>query len=136
MADITLTVLFLAAAILYSSVGHAGASGYLAAMAFVGAAPNIMKPTALVLNLLVATIATLRFSRAGHFSWSLLWPFALGSIPLAFIGGGMTLPGHWYKVIVGIVLIIPTKSDPPFGWMRCFRTHTFSTLFFCTQFPN
>ena len=102
----TLAVLFLAAAVLYSSVGHAGASGYLAAMALVGVAPNIMKPTALVLNLLVATIATVRFSRAGYFSWSLLWPFAVGSIPLAFIGGAITLPGHWYKAFVGIILLL------------------------------
>jgi uncharacterized membrane protein YfcA len=95
---------FLFAALLYSSVGHAGASGYLAAMAFVGVAPAIMKPTALVLNLLVASIATYRFRRAGYFSWPLLWPFALGSIPLAFLGGAITLPGHWYKTLVGIVL--------------------------------
>src|SRR5882724_13392943 len=103
MTDTTLilAILFLLAAILYSSVGHAGASGYLAAMAFVGIAPSIMKPTALVLNLLVATIALVRFQRAGYFSWSLLWPFALGSIPAAFVGGAVTLPGHWYKTLVG-----------------------------------
>jgi uncharacterized membrane protein YfcA len=82
------------------------ASGYLAAMAFMGIAPSVMKPTALVLNLLVATIATVRFARAGYFSWRLLWPFILGSIPLAFIGGAITLPGHWYKTLVGIVLIL------------------------------
>jgi len=86
-----LTVAFFLAAILYSSVGHAGASGYLAAMAFMGLAPPTMRPTALVLNLLVASIATVRFARAGFFSWRLFWPFALGSIPLAFIGGGITL---------------------------------------------
>lgn len=108
MDNITIVValLFLVAAILYSSVGHAGASGYLAAMALMGIAPIVMKPTALVLNLLVATIATVRFARAGYFSWSLLWPFMLGSIPLAFIGGTITLPGHWYKTLVGIVLVL------------------------------
>ena len=108
MLDTTflLTILFLAAAILYSSVGHAGASGYLAAMAFVGTAPGVMKPTALVLNLVVASIATVRFARAGYFSWSLLWPFAVGSIPLAFVGGATTLPGHWYKGLVGMILVI------------------------------
>ena len=106
--DITLilAILFLLAAILYSSVGHAGASGYLAAMALVGVAPVVMKPTALVLNLLVAAIATFRFSRAGYFSWPLLWPFAIGSIPLSFIGGAISLPGHWYKGLVGIILLI------------------------------
>jgi uncharacterized protein len=99
-----LTVAFFLAAILYSSVGHAGASGYLAAMAFMGLAPPTMRPTALVLNLLVASIATVRFARAGFFSWRLFWPFALGSIPLAFIGGGIILPGQWYRTLVGLVL--------------------------------
>jgi hypothetical protein len=99
-----LTAAFFVAAILYASVGHAGASAYLAAMAFVGAPTLMMRPTALVLNLLVASIAALRFARAGLFSWSLFWPFALGSIPLAFIGGGITLPGNWYRVLVGLVL--------------------------------
>lgn len=101
---VLLTVAFLAAAILYSSVGHAGASAYLAAMAFLGTPTPMMRPTALVLNLLVATIASVRFARAGLFSWQLFWPFALGSIPLAFIGGGIVLPGHWYRTLVGLVL--------------------------------
>jgi uncharacterized membrane protein YfcA len=65
-----------------------------------------MKPTALILNLLVATLASVRFARAGFFSWSLLWPFALGSIPLAFVGGAVTLPGHWYKALVGMILLL------------------------------
>ena len=99
-----LAIVFLAAAILYSSVGHAGASGYLAAMAFVGMSTPAMRPTALVLNLLVASIATIRFARAGFFSWSLFWPFAIASIPLAFLGGGITLPGHWHRTLVGLVL--------------------------------
>jgi uncharacterized protein len=105
MEQVTLlAVLILAAAILYSSVGHAGASGYLAAMALVGVAPDVMKPTALALNILVATIATARYSRAGYFSWAGLWPFAIGSIPLAFVGGVITLPGYLYKPAVGLVL--------------------------------
>lgn len=89
---------------LYASVGHAGASGYLAAMTFVGMPTPMMRPTALVLNLLVASIATIRFSRAGFFSWRLFWPFALGSVPLAYVGGVITLPGHWYRTLVGLVL--------------------------------
>ncbi|TAK16527.1 MAG: sulfite exporter TauE/SafE family protein [Acidobacteria bacterium] len=99
-----LAVAFFAAAVLYSSVGHAGASGYLAVMAFAGMPAPMMRPTALVLNLLVASIATFRFARAGFFSWKLFWPFALGSIPLAFVGGAISLPGHWYRTLVGIVL--------------------------------
>jgi uncharacterized protein len=103
-SGIVLAIAFLVAAILYASVGHAGASGYLAAMAFVGMPTPMMRPTALVLNLLVASIATIRFGRAGFFSWRLFWPFALGSIPLAFLGGAVTLPGHWYRTLVGLVL--------------------------------
>ncbi len=105
MADTWLPGLaFFIAAVLYSSVGHAGASGYLAAMALLGLPTPMMRPTALVLNLLVASIATVRFARAGFFSWSLFWPFALGSVPLAFVGGAVTLPGHWYRTLIGLVM--------------------------------
>lgn len=103
-ATAILAAAFFAAAVLYASVGHAGASGYLAAMAFVGLPTPMMRPTALVLNLLVASIAAVRFGRAGFFSWQLFWPFALGSIPLAFIGGGVDLPGQWYRTLVGLIL--------------------------------
>ena len=96
--------IFLMAA-LYSSVGHAGASGYLAAMALAGLAPSVMKPTALTLNILVALIATARFYRAGFFSWRVLLPFALSSIPFAFLGGALSLPGSVYTKVVGVVLL-------------------------------
>ena len=102
---IILSLLILVAAALYSSVGHAGASGYLAAMALFGLAPATMKPTALCLNVLVATIATFRFRRAGCFHWPLFWPFAVASIPLAFVGGAITLPTTIYKQIVGLTLL-------------------------------
>ncbi len=104
-AVIILALLILLAATLYSSVGHAGASGYLAAMALVGVSAEMMKPTALTLNVLVASIATIQFFRAGCFSWRVLWPFALASIPCAFIGGAVTLPGHVFRPIVGCVLL-------------------------------
>ena len=94
-----------AASVLYSSVGHAGASGYLAVMALAGVDAAVMKPAALVFNLSVAAIATARFACAGHFSWPLLWPFAVTSVPLAFVGGAIQLPGQWYKQAVGLVLI-------------------------------
>ena len=103
---VLLTVLIFAAAVLYSSVGHAGASGYLAAMAILGVAPTVMKPTALVLNILVALIASVRFRNAGYFSWSTFWPFAAGSIPLAFVGGALQLPGSLYRNIVGLILLV------------------------------
>jgi hypothetical protein len=98
--------LIFCAALLYSAVGHAGASGYLAVMAFLGTTPSEMRPTALVLNLLVAGIGTFQFIRAGHFRWSLFWPFALGSIPAAYIGGRLALPGSWYRIIVGALLLL------------------------------
>ncbi|HEX5705371.1 MAG TPA: sulfite exporter TauE/SafE family protein [Pyrinomonadaceae bacterium] len=100
-----LAVLIFAGALLYSSVGHAGASGYLAAMALLGVSAVVMKPTALTLNILVASIATVKFYRAGCFKFRLLWPFALTSIPFAFLGGYITLPGHWYKALVGLILL-------------------------------
>lgn len=75
-------------------------------MAFLGTAPAEMRPTALVLNLLVAGIGTAQFARAGHFRWSLFWPFALGSIPAAYFGGRLALPGNWYRVVVGVVLLL------------------------------
>jgi uncharacterized membrane protein YfcA len=103
---LTLSLLIFAAAVLYSSVGHAGASGYLAVMALLSVAPEAMKPTALVLNVLVATIGTVQFVRAGHFSFSFFWPFALGSIPFAFYGGYLKIEGDLYKQIVGVILIL------------------------------
>ena len=112
--DVILTALILLAALLYSSVGHAGASGYLAAMALMGVSPEVMRPTALTLNILVAVIATTKYYRAGAFSWRLFWPFALASIPFAYLGGALTLPGDVYKPLVGAVLIYA-------AW-RSFRT--------------
>lgn len=103
--SLVLPAAFFLIAILYSSVGHAGASGYLAAMALAGIAPSVMKPAALCMNILVATITLIRFYRVGAFSWSKLWPFALGSIPAAYIGGALPLPTNAYRPIVGIVLL-------------------------------
>jgi uncharacterized protein len=94
------------AALLYSAVGHAGASGYLAVMALIGTAPGTMRPTALLLNIAVAVIGAVQFIRAGYFRWALFWPFALGSIPAAYLGGQITLPGVWYRIIVGVVLLL------------------------------
>jgi len=101
-----LCMLIFIAAVLYSSVGHAGASGYLAAMALMGIAPEVMRPAALVMNIFVATIGTIRFYRAGYFSWSLFLQLATGSIPLALLGGYLTLPHRAYKQIVGVILLL------------------------------
>jgi uncharacterized membrane protein YfcA len=100
-----IALLIFVVALLYSTVGHAGASGYLAAMALFGVAPVVMKPTALTLNIIVALIGTVRFYRAGYFSWRTFWPFAVASIPASFIGGSLTLPVPIYKSIVGVVLL-------------------------------
>lgn len=100
-----LTAVILVLAFLYSSVGHAGASGYIAVMGLFGLAPEIIKPTALVLNILVACIGSWHFWRAGHFSWRLFWPFAVLSIPCAFVGGYINLPAPAFKLLVGVVLL-------------------------------
>lgn len=97
--------LFFAAAILYSSVGHGGASGYLAAMGLVGIAPAIMRPTALVMNIAVASISLYKFTRANGFQWRLFLPFAVTSVPMAFLGGRIQLPVSWFGVLVGGVLL-------------------------------
>lgn len=104
--EVSLAVLIFLAAALYSSVGHAGGSGYLAAMAFVSLAPETMRPTALALNILVASIATFRYARAGYFDWRIFYPFALTSIPFAFLGGSLQLTSHIYKALVGMILLV------------------------------
>lgn len=91
-------------ALLYSSVGHAGASGYIAVLTLCGVAVGTIRPTALALNILVAAIATFQFWRAGHFRWSLFWPFVLLSAPAAFLGGWVQMPAHYLKLLLGVVL--------------------------------
>lgn len=97
---------FLGAAVLYSSVGHGGASAYLAIMALAAIEPTVMRPTALVLNIVVAGLVTARFARAGQLPVRQLAPFLLGSVPLAFIGGSIVLPATFYKVLVGMILLV------------------------------
>jgi uncharacterized membrane protein YfcA len=106
MHDIGLIgVYFFFIALLYSTVGHAGASGYLATMAMLSFSPAVMKPTALALNIIVALVTTIRFARAGYFSWRLFWPFALASVPMAYLGGGLHVDATIYKMLVGIALV-------------------------------
>jgi uncharacterized membrane protein YfcA len=99
-----LALLFALGAALYSSVGHGGASAYLAAMALVGVAPETMKPTALALNLLVAGFGAWRYWSRGLSNWKLVLAFAATAMPAAFIGGGIHLPAIYYKPLVGILL--------------------------------
>jgi uncharacterized membrane protein YfcA len=102
---LTLCLGMLVAAFLYAAVGHGGASAYIAAMALAGVAPGELRMVALQLNILVSAIASFKFYRAGHFRWTLFWPFAVVSIPCAYLGGAIVLPGHAYKALVGIVLL-------------------------------
>jgi uncharacterized protein len=97
---------FLIIAALYSSVGQAGASGYLAAMGLAGLDPVAMKPTALALNVLVAAIGTFHFWRTGRFSWRTFYPFAVLGFPFSVIGGATTLPVHVYYPVVGVILLL------------------------------
>jgi len=104
--DILLTILLALMALLYSSVGHAGSSGYQAAMGLFDVPSEMMKPIALFLNIVVASIGTWQFARRDSVDWRrLLWLVA-GSIPAALVGGYLTLKPGWYYVLVGIVLWI------------------------------
>ena len=106
-------------AFLYSSVGHAGASGYIATMTLFGLATTVIRPTALVLNILVASIGAFQFWRAGHFAWKLFWPFAVLSIPAAYLGGYLQPSASVLRTLIGLVLLFSAarlifrREDPP-----------------------
>jgi len=102
---LSLSILIAVVAALYSSVGHGGASGYLAVMSFVLMDPSLMSTTALILNVLVAGIGAVQFNRAGHFSWKLAWPFVLLSIPFAFAGGLLKISALIYFLLLSAVLL-------------------------------
>jgi uncharacterized membrane protein YfcA len=120
-----LSAAILVVAVLYSSVGHAGASGYIAVMSLASLAPEVIKPTALALNILVASLASWQFVRAGHFAWRTFWPFALLAVPMAYVGGHLALPAQAFKVLLGAVLLVaaarfvmrsrddPVAAEPP-----------------------
>ena len=100
-------ILLFLVAFLYSSVGHGGASGYLALMALFSISPDVMKPTALLLNLFVSLTSFAQFYRGKHFKWKIFLPFAITSIPMAYVGGLITVDDNIYKKILGVLLIIP-----------------------------
>lgn len=100
-------VLLFIVAFLYASVGHGGASGYLALMVIYSIAPDVMKPTALLLNLFVSLTSFIQFYRGKHFIWKIFLPFAIASVPMAFIGGLITVDTIIYKKILGLLLLIP-----------------------------
>jgi len=109
MADNFLLFYFLLflVAFLYASVGHGGASGYLALMAIFSVTPEVMKPTALLLNLFVSLTSFIQYYRGNHFKWKIFLPLAAASIPMSFIGGLLVLDGTIYKKILGLLLLIP-----------------------------
>lgn len=103
--DLLIMLGLAAAAFLYASVGHGGASGYLAVMALAGIAPETMRPAALSLNVVVASIAAWKYTRAGAFDWRVFWPFAAASIPMAYVGGALHVPEVIFKPLVGVALL-------------------------------
>lgn len=125
-ASAGLAALIFIVAILYSSVGHGGASGYLAAMALFGVAAPVTKPAALVMNIAVAAIGAVRFGRRGLVPWTMLAPLCIGSIPAAALGGFIALPIPAHRILLGLVLLfaavrlwmhdeaaVPRKAPPP-----------------------
>ena len=100
---ILLALIFMAA-MLYSCVGHAGASGYIAAMSLMGLAVETFRPAALILNIFVASVTSYRFIRAGHFDWRFFWPLALASSPFAYWGGSLQIPSRVLYITLGVVL--------------------------------
>lgn len=103
---IWIAALMAVAAALYSSVGHGGASAYLGIMALFSVGPETMRPTALALNLVVATFAAARFALKGQTNWRLLAGFAVTAVPAAFVGGSITLSPEIYRPLVGVVLLL------------------------------
>jgi uncharacterized membrane protein YfcA len=93
-------------AALYASVGHGGASGYLAIMALFGVGAAFMRPSALILNIAVSALATFAFVKAGHFRWRLLWPFIVTSIPFAYWGGTLAIDETAFKILVAATLLL------------------------------
>lgn len=128
--ELLLALCLFLGATLYTSVGYAGASAYIAAMALFGVAPAVMRPTALVLNILVSRLTTFRYVKAGLFHWRTLWPVLIGAVPMAFVGGSIQLSGQFYRPLVGVILLLaaarllwsggatiaPDIKDIPIGW--------------------
>lgn len=124
MPTVTLLILIFLVALVYASVGHGGASGYLAVMSLLGHDASAQRGTsALLLNVLVAGTAWLTFWRAGHGSFQLLWPFVVSSLPAAFLGGWLPVPAQAYRWLLAACLLVaavrlclpPMRDDAPTG---------------------
>jgi uncharacterized membrane protein YfcA len=135
IAEQELPILFLVllpvVAFLFSSVGHGGASGYLALMALFGFSPDLMKPSALTLNLFVSSIAFIGFYRAGFFSGSLFRKFAITAVPLAFLGGLLSLDHIAYRYLLALCLLVAGFRIliPPNGTYGVRKAKTWQGLF-------
>lgn len=124
-----LAVCIFVIAILYASVGHGGASGYLAVMALFSLQPGVLKPTALILNIVVAGVASWLYLTAKQFCWRTFWPFAITSIPASYLGGSFNLPPHLYRPVLGVVLLFAAwrlfvRTERPEGEVRSPRLPT------------
>lgn len=106
MNELWVAGLLAVVAFLYASVGHGGASGYIAVMVLLGFAPDVVRPTALVLNLFVSAMAFAQFTHAGHFRWTSFWPFAVASVPMAWLGARITLDAQVYKRVLAVCLVV------------------------------
>ena len=102
--DFLIALCLMLGAILYTSVGHAGSSVYIAIMSLFGVPAQVIKPTALVLNIIVSSYTSFRYIRAKLFDLKLYVPLAVGAIPMSFLGGSIDLPSNIYKPIVGAIL--------------------------------
>jgi uncharacterized membrane protein YfcA len=105
--DIFIALCLLTVGFLYASVGHGGASGYIAIFSLFGIAVSTYKPLVLVMNIVIAGIAFIQFYRAGYFKWKLCWPFLITSIPAAFIGSAIAVQSHVYNLLLGLALLFP-----------------------------
>ena len=114
-------------AVLFTAVGHGGASAYIALMALFGIESAVFRPTALILNILVTSFSSVRYFRAKLFDWDILWPVLLGAVPMAFLGGSVHLPGNFYKPLVAFVLLVSA--------MRLFWPDVIKTLPEIKQMP-
>jgi uncharacterized protein len=107
LPDIVIPVLLFIVAFLYASVGHGGASGYIAVLTLFSIPKLLYKPVVLIMNTIIAGIAFIQFYRAGHFKWKLAWPFLITSIPCAFIGSKYAVSDNLYNMLLGAALLFP-----------------------------
>ena len=105
--DLYIALSLFSVGFLYASVGHGGASGYLAVLSLFTIPVATYKPLILVLNILVAGMAFIQFKRQGHFKWELCWPFLITSLPAAYFGSKMPIQGNMYNLLLGLALIVP-----------------------------